>query len=456
MKVLLISPINRSYVVMPSLGLGYIASVLRENNHEVKILNCIKEKVTFNSFLEYVIKNKYDVYAFQMFSYDLNPVKKHLGIIKRCYPDSVTIVGGYHPSGDPEGVLKCLDHADFGFVSEAEIGFPTLLNELSGRNPDFSIVPNLIYRSGQQYKTNSIKLVEVLDSIPFPAWDLMDPNEYSESPHGGFAKSFPTAPIIITRGCPLKCTFCSGKSITVKVRKRSIENVISEIKYLKQEFGVNDFLIEDENFTLHKPLVKEFCDSVINENVDITWSCPSGVRLDTLTLDMLKLMEKSGCHSLSIGVEFGTQRMHDLTKKGLSLEKIREKMELFKSINIRVTGFFLFGIPGETRDGIMQTIELAKELPISRAQFNNFMPLPGSEIYEDLKKKNYNFDYDSYFVHDVAFVQEGFTRKEMKWFQRRAYLEFYLRPKIAIALIKDITSLRHLYRLIKRFIDAIR
>lgn len=441
---------------MPSLGLGYIASVLRENNHEVKILNCIKERFTFNSFSEYVIKNKYDVYAFQMFSYDLKPVKRHLEIIKRCYPDSVTIVGGYHPSGDPDGVLKSLYHADYGFVSEAEIGFPVLLNELAKRNPDLSLVPNLIYRSGQQYRINSIKLIEVLDDIPFPAWDLMNPNEYPEAPHGAFAKSFPTAPIIITRGCPLKCTFCSGKSITVRVRKRSIKNVINEIKYLKQDFGVNDFLIEDENFTLHKPLLKEFCNTVINERIGITWSCPSGVRLDTLTIETLKLMESSGCHSLSVGIEFGSQRMHDLTKKGLSLEGIREKMEFFKKTNIRVTGFFLFGIPGETRDEMIQTIKFAKELPIHRAQFNNFMPLPGSEIYDDLKNKGYNFNYDNYFVHDVAFVQDGFTRMEMKWFQRRAYLEFYLRPRIVIALLKDTTSLKHLYRLVKRLFDALR
>ena len=457
MKILLVSPINRSYVVMPSLGLGYIASVLRQNNHEVKILNCIKEELTFNSFNEYINNNKYDVYGFQMFSYDLDPVKKHLDIIKRSYPDAVTIVGGYHPSGDPNGVLKSLHHADYGFISEAEVGFPILLNELSKISPNLSEVPNLIYRSGQQYKVNPVKLIDDLDSIPFPAWDLMNPNEYPKSPHGAFAKSFPTAPIIITRGCPLKCTFCAGKSITVSVRQRSIRNVISEIKYLKQNFGVNDFLVEDENFTLHKPLLKEFCNTVINERIGITWSCPSGVRLDTLTLETLKLMENSGCHSLSVGIEFGSQRLHDITNKRLTIEGIRKKLKLFKETSLRVTGFFLLGYPGETRDEMMQTIKFAKELPIHRAQFNNFMPLPGSEIYDDLRKKGYNFNYENYFVHDVAFVPDGSTRMKIKWIQRRAYLGFYLRPKIIVDLIiKDISSYDHLMMLVRRFIDALR
>ncbi len=456
MRVLLISAINRSYVIMPNLGLGYIASVLRGKGHEVKILHCLKEKLTFNAFSDYIRKYEHDVYGVQMFSYDLNPVRKHLKIIKRHYPDSVTVVGGYHPSGDPEGVLKCLDLADYGLASEAEICFPVLLDELGKKNPDLSIVPNLIYRSGQHYKTNPVKIVEDLDEIPFPAWDLMDPNEYPEAPHGAFAKSFPTAPIIITRGCPFKCTFCSGRTIAIKTRERGIENVISEIKYLKETFGVNDFLIEDENFTLHRRLVKEFCNTVINEKIGITWSCPSGVRLDTLTLETLKLMENSGCHSLSVGIEFGSQRIHDLTKKHLSLEIIREKMELFKKINIRVTGFFLFGIPGETKAEMIQTIKFAKELPLHRAQFNNFMPLPGSEIYDELKKTGYNFDYDHYFVHDVAFVPDGLTRKEMKWLQRRAYLEFYLRLKIIVEMLKDISSPKHFYRLVKRLFDALR
>ena len=95
-------------------------------------------------------------------------------------------------------------------------------------------MPNLIYRSGQQYRINSIKLIEVLDDIPFPAWDLMNPNEYPEAPHGAFAKSFPTAPIIITRGCPLKCTFCSGKSITVRVRKEVLKMLLMKLSILSK------------------------------------------------------------------------------------------------------------------------------------------------------------------------------------------------------------------------------
>jgi radical SAM superfamily enzyme YgiQ (UPF0313 family) len=181
------------------------------------------------------------------------------------------------------------------------------------------------------------------------------------------------------------------------------------------------------------------------------------VRLDTLDLDMLKLMEKSGCHSLGVGVEFGSQRIHILTKKHLTIDIIKEKIALLGKTNIKVTGFFLFGIPGETREEMLQTIKLAKSLKIDRAHFSNFMPLPGSELYAQLKSAGRDdIDYNHFFVHDVGFVTNGLTRRQIKNMQRRAYLEFYLRPRIITGLIMEITSFRQFYRLLKRFFDALR
>ncbi len=457
MKVLLVIPINRSYVITPSLGLGYIASVLRLQGHKVKILHCIKEKFTFGDFDNYIKQNNFDFIGIQMFTFDSTSVKRHLDIIKKNKPSTTTILGGYHPSGDPHEILKKFPQADFAFISETEIAFPFFLEEINKKDPNLSIVPNLIWRNGDKIIINSLKIIDDLDEIPFPAWDLMDPRTYPEAPHGGFFKSFPTAPIIITRGCPMECTFCAGKSITTKeIRKRSINNVIEEMKFLKVKYGVNDFLIEDENFTLHKNLVYDFCNQLINQQLKVTWSCPSGVRLDTLDLAILQLMEESGCHSLAVGVEFGSQRIHDLTKKNLTIKIIKERISLFQHTKIKVTGFFMFGIPGETEQEMIQTIKFAKALNINRAQFNNFMPLPGSSLYAQLKHDGMDsIDSDHFFVHDVGYVPQGLTRKRLKNIQRRAYLEFYLRPKIIVGLIKEITSFRQLCRLIKRFMDGL-
>lgn len=458
MNLLLVSPSNRSYVIMPSLGLGYIAAVSRQAGHTVSLLHCLQARMTFEGFEAFLRRQAFDVIALQMFSFDLTPVARHLEIAKRVQPRAVTVVGGYHPSGDPQGTLAALPQADFALAGEVELAFPALLAALQTRRPDFSAVPNLIWRDQGTVRANPVRVVERLDDIPFPAWDLMDPRTYPQAPHGAFFKSFPTAPIICTRGCPYTCTFCAGKSITTRrIRVRSVDNILAEMRLLISQYGVRDFLIEDENFTAHRSLVKEFCERVLAEKLNIHWSCPSGVRLDTLDEGLLKLMEQSGCYSLSVGIEFGTQRILDLTKKKLSLDVIRTKLALLRSTRIKITGFFLFGIPGETQAEMRETIRFARSLDIDRAQFNNFMPLPGSEIYADLRRRGLEpKDFDHFFVHDVSFVPEGMTRREMKNLQRRAYLAFYLRPKILWQLAREITSPGHLYRLAKRFADALR
>jgi anaerobic magnesium-protoporphyrin IX monomethyl ester cyclase len=168
-------------------------------------------------------------------------------------------------------------------------------------------------------------------------------------------------------------------------------------------------------------------------------------------------MERSGCYSLSVGIEFGSQRIHNLTKKNLTLETIREKLNLFRKVNIKTTGFFLFGIPGETKLEMLKTIEFAKQLPLDRAQFNNFSPLPGSKLYDEVMKNGGNpISFNHSFVHDVGYVPHGMTRREMKNVQRQAYLSFYFRPKVMMGLIRDIATFDQFLRLVNRFVDAMK
>ncbi len=460
MKIILINPINRSYVIMPSLGLGYLASELLKDKHEVRILNCLKEKLTYASFADLVRKEPFDIYGFQMFSYDFSSLKKHLEIVKSINPAAVTVAGGAHPSGDPAGTLKALKDLDFAFRGEAEIGFRKLAGHLAagGLDKDRAGVPGLIWRDGKEVKVNPPGLVEDLDSLSFPAWDLQRPDEYPRAPHGAFAKNFPTAPLIITRSCPFQCTFCAGKSISgTRLRKRSIDNVIAEIEYLSDNFGVREIHIEDECFTIHKALVLEFCGKLSRSRAKVTWGLPSGIRLDSIDRDMLRVMEEAGCYSVAVGVEFGSQRILDLAKKKLTLQMIREKVALLNETKLKVTGFFMLGFPGETKEEMQATIDLALELDLDRAQFNNFMPLPGSELWDELEEKGLlgNIDFDKFFVHNVAY-SGTVSPQELKRLQRKAYLRFYLRPGIIFKLIKEVTSLGHLNYLFTRFIDAVK
>lgn len=459
MRILLANPVNRSYVIMPSLGLGYLAALLTADGHDVQILNCIKERMTHNQFEEHISKEHYDVIGFQVYSYDLKSVRHHLESVKLKSPATITIAGGPHPSGDPCGTMIYLKILDFAFQGEAERGLPLLIRQLAKGQTDFSAIPGLVWKTADTIHTNPQEVIEDIDTLPMPAWDLLKPENYPEAPHGAFSKGFPTAPIIATRGCPSSCTFCAGSSINArKVRRRSIDNIFVELKHLKNR-GIREFHIEDENFSLSRQYVLDFCQRLDSENLGMSWSLPSGVRLDTLERDMLLAMAKAGCYSLAVGIEFGSDRILELTRKGISLETIRNKMELFKGTGIKVTGFFMFGIPGETREEMAATARFSRSLPLDRAQYNIFMPLPGSTEWDKLAEKGLlplNIDWSRFFVHDVSYVGGDLSARELKRIHRNAVLRFYLRYNILKKLLVEITSFRHFKHLIMRLIDTIR
>ncbi len=458
MRILLVTPYNRTYVIMPSLGLGYLASIARQLGHEVNILHCVKDRIDLKKFQKYIKEQHFDIIGFQVFSYDLPVVKRYLKIIKENSPSTITLAGGAHPSGDPDGTMKYLEELDYAFRGESEIGFKRFLEYMDNNSVSLSEISGLIYRDDESVVVNETQFVENLNSLPMPAWDIIKPETYPEAPHGAFTRNFPSAPIIITRGCPCPCTFCAGKSVTgVKMRARSVDNVIEEIKYLKKR-GIKEFHIEDENLTFRRSLVMEFCERLLKENIGMSWGLPAGVSIDTLDREMLELMERAGCYSMGLGIEFGSQRMMDITKKRLKIETVREKLELFRGLNIKKTGFFLLAVPQETIEEMEETIRFALSLPLDRVQFNNFMPLPGSELWEELKKRGRlkNIEWHRLFVHDVAYTDEGLRASAIKRLQRRAILRFYLRPKIIMSIIREIRSFRHLIFLFKRVVDALR
>ncbi len=458
MKILLVTPYNRTYVIMPSLGLGYLASIARQLGHEVNVLHCVKDRIGLKKFQRYIKEQHFDVIGFQVFSYDIPIVKRYLRIVKENSPSTITVAGGAHPSGDPEETMKYLEELDYAFKGESEIGFERFLKYIDNNSVPVSEISGIIYRDNDRIVVNEPQFVENLDSLPMPAWDIMKPETYPEAPHGAFTKNFPVAPIIITRGCPCPCTFCAGKSVTgLKMRARSVENVIEEIRDLKKR-GIKEFHIEDENFTFRRSLVMEFCDKLLKENIGMSWSLPAGVSIDTLDREMLELMERAGCYSMGLGIEFGSQRMMNITKKRLKIETVREKLELFRGLNIKKTGFFLLAVPQETMEEMEETIDFALSLPLERVQFNNFIPLPGSELWEKLKKegKLKNIEWHRFFVHDVAYTDEGLRAEDIKRLQRKAILKFYLRPKIIINIIKEIKSLKHLIFLLRRVVDTLK
>ena len=456
MKILLVKPKLRVDNILPVLGLGYLANAIKDK-YQVRILDCMKEDFSLDNYARYLKDYKPDVVGIQCFTYDIYIVADYLKQTRQILPDVITMIGGPHPTAMPEESMSFFGNTlNYAFISEAEEGLPELLALIEGKgltNENLSKVKNLIWRNGNQIVANPVTYIADVGKLGMPAWDLMPPDTYPKSPFSAFYKRFPVAPIITSRGCPYKCTYCQASLISGKrMRYRPVSLVVEEIRYLQRTFGVKEFQIIDDNFTLNRKYVMDFCNAIIDNHIDITWTCPNGVRLDTLNDEMIEAMKSSGCYIISAGIESGSDRILKYVKKHETTDIMMDKVRMIQRHGIDVIGFFILGFPTETIKEMRQTIRFSKDLGLLRANFLLFHPIPGTEIYTMLNHTGEltNINYDANSFAEVAYTPKGMTKDELKNIQRKAFLSFYLRPKQFISLISNIRSYNHLSYILRR------
>jgi radical SAM superfamily enzyme YgiQ (UPF0313 family) len=457
MKVLLINPLtleDSMVNITPNLGLGYLAASLLNNGFEVEIWDGVKKDMSKKKLEERLNVRDYQVAGFQAYTRSVREVQQGLEKVKSINPDVITVIGGPHPSGDPDGSMNYLK-TDYAFRGEAEIGLVQLLKKLDGsEDRKFEDINNLIWRDNGTVVRNPLQPIEDLDVVGMPAWEMINPNDYPYAPIGAFSKKFPLTSISSTRGCPYRCTFCANNTIMGrKVRARSADIVLKEMELLHDKYGIREFQIIDDNFTSKKELTLGVCQGILDRSWDIILSFPNGGRLSTLDEDILHLLERAGCYSLGLGIESGSPSTLKNMKKAQSVDEIKKQVNLIHRVTkIRTTGFFIIGYPTETKEDVMQTIELSKELPIDRAQFTICLPVPGSEMTEQMIKegKLQDVDFSDISFQNIVHVPEDMTLKELKKYRTKAYMEFYLRLRIILGLLSEIQSLEHVKFIFRR------
>ncbi len=458
MNILLLKPVSETHIISPTIGLGYLATALRTAGWQPQLLDCTLAGLDWDGLRRELQERKPDILGIQMWSCDFPAVQRTLALCKELLPHCVTIVGGAHPTGDPDQVLRQLPDADFAFRGEGERGFPRFVRGIAtGDRSDFPDIPGLIWRNAAgQPVANLQEYYANLDEFDMPAWDLIDPRRFPEAPHQGFAKAFPNAPLIISRGCPFDCTFCATKLLAGrKIRYRSLDLVMREIRLLRETYGVKEIHIEDDNLTMNRAYVRAFCERLLAEEPGLWWHCSSGVRLDSLDLDTLQLMKRAGCYTLTIAIESGVQRVLDHMKKRTTLEEIRKGVDLVNAAGFEPTGLFILGYPIETLADMHETIRFSLELKLKRAQYAIFHPQPGSEAYDVLVHSGElrEIDWSKIKPTSVAYTPKGITPKQLKNLQIYAMLRFHLRPRIVLKQFAEIQSPRHFLFILKRVWD---
>lgn len=447
MKILLVAPAkdsSRGLAKFPPIGLGYVASALRRSGfHDVTILDCLLEGMDTAAFESYVGHARPDVVGINSWSLSVNDVARSLEAVKRVDPAITTVIGGPHPSALGERSMSALTCADYGFKGEGEKGVPMLMEYLSGK-PGIALksIPGLMWRQGTVINSNPQFFEDDLDSLGFPSWDLIAIERYASS---GSLVQKKTACIITTRGCPFPCTFCSAFITAGKtVRRRSIANIMAELRLLMTDYGIRRFVVFDENITLHKDHIKSFCTAIIESGIKASFELPNGIRLDTLDLGILKMMRRAGfSERVAVGIESGSARLLKFMKKGLTKEEIREKIDLLNSAGFRPIGYFIVGFPTETKAEIDETVAFAMGLRLYRAGFMPFHPLPGTESFRFLVEAgeiSEDFDWSRLSTDTIAYAPKGISKAELDALRKKAILRFNLRPRVIWDYLRDYNS----------------
>lgn len=460
MKILFIKPPNQHTPhVSPVLAFGYLSSVLKKQGHEVSVLNCVIDKLEYKEIEDCIREENPQIVGLQIFTCDFSSAKNVMQIAKKINSNITTIIGGPHSSDDYLEVLNDYPEADFGFRGEAEIGITGLFKHLeSPESIKIEDIKGLIYRDNGDIRFNERGIVNDLDELGCPDWDIIDPRVYPK-PQGTFTRCINTAPLISSRGCPYNCMYCSISLVMgKKLRKRSAAAVVDEMELLNKKYDVEEIQIWDDNFTLDRQRTMKICQMLIDRKLNIYWAVPNGVRLDSLDAELLKMMERSGCYSFSVGIESGSPRIVKLMNRDVSLNTIEEKVKLIKKESkIRVTGLFIMGFPTETLEDLQMTLDFSLKLPIDRAQFSDFTPHPGTKAFNMLldsgEIKRSELNWDSYQLFKNNYHPKSMTNKQFRRFIAKTFMRFYLRPRILWGVLREINNKTQFIFALKRWLD---
>jgi len=439
MKILLVQPpprqiINES-VVVPPLGLAYLAAVLEKANYKVKILDAFALQLSWHDFETRVRDEVPDLVGLGGMSPVIDTTFRAAKICRKY--SKYIVMGGPHVSIFKDAIFSQCPEIDFAIYGEGEISFLELVKRLE-ENVSLQDIKGLITREGVNPPQT---LIENLDSLPFPARHLL-PNrlyKYVLSSKENITTMF------TSRGCPYKCIFCDKSVFGSRWRGRSPENILDEVEEIMKEIKVDSIIFYDDLFILNKERVLRFCEGILKRELQIDWKCEG--RADLVDEEMLSMMKKAGCSMIAYGVESGNEKGLEYLNKKTDLEDVRKAFKLTHKSGIKTMAYFILGIPNETYEDELNTIEFSKEINPNYAQFSALSPYYGTWIYDEAKKRGWYQEIDAQNPVDKdlkrpVVISENWDEEKLKKIIKIAHQKFYLRPGYIINKFFEIRSFR--------------
>ena len=370
--------------VGPPLGMAYLASILQKSDMNVKILDANVYGLTCEEILFNVIHFNPDIIGLSAVTPTIHYVNELAIKIKQKLPNIKIIVGGVHVTTLPNDSLQRFESIDVVVLHEGESIIAKLVNSIVS-NKSLSKIQGIGYRTKRgKIKINAnSQFINNLDTIPFPARNLLPMEKYRSVVSSKFTT------LIAMRGCYAKCNYCSVPFFSgTTIRRRSPKNIIQEMSECFNKYGTKHFSFLDDTFTTDKIWVHKFCNELKQSklNKKISWMCLT--RVDNIDEDILKNMKSSGCIKIEFGIESGSQKILDFSKKGLKKEQIRRAFKLAKKVGLPTLGFLILNMPLETSNTIKESKKFVMELDPDFLQISFATPYPGTDLEKFAKKKS--------------------------------------------------------------------
>lgn len=440
MKILLVNPprfhgipvireerceITERYSVLPPYSLLQIASILRNEEHEVQLIDANGWNLGWKELISRIRSAEYDMLIFRFTPTTFDWDTKIASISKRINPKALTAGICWTLQTVPKEVLRDCADLDVYIMHEYETVAPTLVSAISN-GEDLSTVPGIAYRIYNEIRVNSpAKSLPDWDSLPLPAYDLLPSlkNYYINTPHGS-----PFTIMYTSKGCPYSCIYCTVRN--TKLKLRSAESIINELRYLKRRFNVRTVSFFDETFTINRDRVMIIAEAIKKEKLSIIWYC--NTRVDLVDRDLLKAMYDGGCRGISFGIESGNQKILNNAKKGITVEQAENAIRWAKEVGIKVYCSFMFGLPGENWKTVKETINFVKRTLPTGAQFNVAVPYPGTELYKIAVEKKWikeGANWREMYQHEAIMRTDELSYEDLNKARKMAYRALYFNPK---------------------------
>lgn len=432
----------------PPLGLIQIATCINQSrDHEAHILDAQVLGLNFDEMKEEIKKINPDVLGMSAITFTLLDSLYIAEIAKEVNPEIKVILGGPHPTLFPYETIKQAN-VDIVVVGEGEITFQELINSLDNGKKLKDIDGIFFKENGRIIKTKPREFIKNLDDLPISDRTLTPYKKYFSV----LSKRNPLTTAVTSRGCSYKCTFCDRPQAGGKTwRARSPKLVVDEMEECSN-LGIKEILFYDDTWTMHMKRAEEICKEIISRKLDISWDIRT--RVDRVDYNLLRLMKKAGCGRVNFGVESGTEYGLMKVKKEVDLKTVERAFKLCREEGMDSLAYFMFGLPGETKEQMLETIKFAKKIKPDFCHFTVLTPFPETGIWRDLLAQGNTAVIDAWKKYaetptttfDPPTCNEYMNKEQLFEMCNYAYKSFYFRPNYMLKELIKVESVGEFLR----------